>query len=321
MKKPRTALIVLLTAMFPVLLTACTENTQSKDEAIAALAKSAEIKQYRFSGTADLSLGTSSTGGNPLTAGLLSYLKESKIEYKGLASEEPVRLEADMKITPKKSGTPIELPFLIKDNKMYFQLPVLNQKDEYFFADFEAIGALGGQSAMSPDKLKNTSKLTSDLSKTILEGMEAKWFEKAKEPVKLADGTSAKQITLTVTKKNEKEVSDALNAKMPALFDVLKDNGVISADQAEKMKADAKAKPVVITAPSSITVAIDEKGFIRQTSISLAYNGSTSSANPNRFTFTQNIDDINQEPKFSKEIPKNLKSFTDMLKFLAPTKK
>ncbi len=150
---------------------------------------------------------------------------------------------------------------------MYFQLPMINKPDEFFVEDLTKVNKQ--PSALSPDQLKkNTAQMTTDLSSTLFNAIDAKWFQTAKESVKLKDGTAAKAYRLEVTKKNEKELSSALNAKLPEMIDILNKNGMISADQAAKMKAGPN-KPVQLLAPGFIQLAADDQASFASWTCSL----------------------------------------------------
>lgn len=86
-----------------LLVSGCTDRQQLKEEWQQAAAKQEQALSYQFSGELDLQLDASLfEGAPPLTAGLLSVFKESRIAYSGKASlNEPVQLEADVKLTPK----------------------------------------------------------------------------------------------------------------------------------------------------------------------------------------------------------------------------
>ena len=75
---------------------------------------------------------------NPLTNGLLSLIRESTITWKGISNVDPLQFQTDLRITPKGSTSPIDIPILIKDSKLYFNMPALNKTaDEYYAIDLQ----------------------------------------------------------------------------------------------------------------------------------------------------------------------------------------
>jgi hypothetical protein len=302
-------------------LSGCTDHNAIKQTAQQAIAKQTEMKSYQFTGSVDLKLGMNLPvqGGNPLTGAVINSLKNSVIEWSGTSSVDPVRFEADLKVTPQGMSTPLAIPILIKDNKMYVSLPVINKPDEYYAIDM-AQQSQAGKTPLSPDNLKNVSQATTALWSKFAGAIDAKWFEQAKDPVNLPDGKPAKAISVTITDKNAAEINGVINAKLPEIADMLQTNGMLSADQAAKWKA---AKTTVeLKAPSKLTLLIDEQGFIRDEKLDLVYTlkSADGTASDNRTTLHEAYEQINQTPQFKKEVPTKTKPFDDVLKLLQPKK-
>ncbi|UUZ96106.1 hypothetical protein LJK87_18150 [Paenibacillus sp. P25] len=198
-----------------VLLAAgCTDHQRLKKEVVQAAQKQEEIRSYHFTGTMDLKLDPALFQGvPPLTAGILSLLKESRIEYAGAASlTDAVQMEADIKITPKGASAPTIVPILIKDNKLYMQLPAVNKPDEYMA--FPLDSTVPGSPAAA-DRLKNTGRLTSALSAKLFEGLDPNWLDTDNKTETLPDGTTGKHIKLEISSKNQKAVC-GLHGKHPS---------------------------------------------------------------------------------------------------------
>jgi hypothetical protein len=323
MKKPKLILSVLIMA---ALLSGCKEQTKYKEEVQASLTKQIEMKNYAFTGNADIDLGNFiplAKDSNQITSSLLGILQNSKLEFNGVANSDPVQLEVDLKATPAALGnTALQLPIILKDNKLYMNIPLLSQKDEYFAIDLTTLGTLSGDSSpLKPDSLKNVSQISSTVSNLIVNQMQEKWFKKSSDPVTLKDGKKANVLSVDVDDKNKAEVSAAFQAKLPEIFDTLTKNGVLSAGQAEKLKQN-DLKSLQIEVPSSITLTIDDTGFIREQLITLKFNmkDTTGAAASHHLILHQTYEQINANPKFTKEIPAKIKPFEDVLKMLAPKK-
>jgi hypothetical protein len=310
-----------LASLLVPLLGGCTDHQAIKQSVQQAIAKQNDMKSYKFSGSADLKLGASlsAPAGNPMTAAVLGSLKESVIEWSGVSSVEPVRLEADVKVTPKGSSTPFSLPVLIKDNKMYVSLPIVNKPDEYYAIDLAQLGQ-SGSAPLTADNLKNTSKVTTALWAKFADALDANWFDQAKDPVTLPDGKPGKAVSVAVTDKNAAELNALVNAKLPEIADVLQTNGFLSADQAAKWKA-AKST-IELHAPSKLTLLIDEQGFVRDVKLDLAFSlkGADGASFDNRTTLHEAYDEINQPPQFLRDVPAKTKPFDDVLKLLKSKK-
>src|SRR4051794_2353339 len=109
--------IILSVSLIGALLTSCKEATHYKEDAQASISKQAEMKNYIFTGKADIDLGNiipQTKDSNVITANLLGILQNSSIEFKGVASTDPVQLEVDLKATPLLLGTALDLPIILK---------------------------------------------------------------------------------------------------------------------------------------------------------------------------------------------------------------
>ncbi|MEC0229751.1 hypothetical protein [Paenibacillus alba] len=311
-----------VTAISLISLTACTDNTKVKEALEQSLSKQKEMTSYTFEGGTTLSISDGlMKSSNPLTNGLLSLFKESTIDWKGISNLEPLQFQTDLKITPKGSTSPFEIPILIKDSKLYFNMPALNKTaDEFYAIDMQQMSQTG-KSPLSLDTLKNTSQLSTTLGNLIFSGIDAKWYKEAKEPVKLKDGSSAKSISVELTSKNEKEVNTALQAKLPEFIGTLQNNGLLTAAQADEFKK-TQLNGIQLKAPSKLVVAIDDKGFIRDQTVDITFSLTTDGkAQDNHIVLHQTYDAINQASPLTREVPKNVKNFNEILKLIAPAKK
>jgi hypothetical protein len=307
--------LTLVAAVGMATLTACTDNTKIKALVEQSLNKQKEVKSYKFDGSLSLKLSdTMMASSNPLTNGILALAKESKLEWNGASTTDPVQFESDFKLTPKGSTTSMAIPILIKDSKLYFNMPAINKPDEYYAVDLQQ-SSKDSKTPLNLDTLKNTSQVTAALSSLFINEVDAKWFNESKEPVKLKDGTLAKSVTIEITKNNEKDFTTLVQSKLPEFLQTLQTNGLISATQADNFK-NGPAKSLQIQAPGKLNIAIDDQGFIRDQTFELTFSitAANGSASSNQFTIHQSIDNINQAPAFTKEVPKNVKNFDELLK-------
>jgi hypothetical protein len=317
--------IILSVLLLGVLLTGCKEETHYKQDAQASITKQTEMKNYVFNGKADIDLGniiSQTKDGNVITANLLVILQNSIIEFKGVANTEPVQLEVDLKATPVIIGTALDLPIILKDNKLYMNIPLLSQKDEYFAIDLTKLGtATDPKSALSPDSLKNISQISSSISKLIIDGMQEEWFKRSKNELKLPDGSKATTLAIEADDKNKAALSTSLRSMLPKIINILQTNGILSKGQADKLN-QTNFQTVQIEIPSSISFIIDGDGFIREQQVKLTFSikDETGTTATHHLNLTQAYDQINKNPAFNKDIPSKLKPFEDILKLLAPKK-
>jgi hypothetical protein len=317
--------IILSVFLISTLLTGCKEATHYKQDAQASITKQTEMKNYVFTGKADIDLGNiipQTKDSNVITSNLLGILQNSSIEFKGIANTEPVQLEVDLKATPVILGTALDLPIILKDNKLYMNIPLLSQKDEYFAIDLTKLGtATDLKSSLSPESLKNISQISASISKLIMDDMQEEWFNKSKTELTLPDGSKATTLTIEVDDKNKAALSTTFQSKLPKMISTLQTNGILSKEQADKLN-QTNFQSVQIEIPSSIALTIDEAGFIREQQINLTFsikNEAGAAAN-HHLNLKQTYDQINKNPAFTKPIPTKIKPFEDILKLLAPKK-
>jgi hypothetical protein len=317
--------LILSVLMLGVLLTGCKEDTHYKEAAQASITKQAEMKNYVFAGNADIDLGNiipQTKDGNAITSNLLSILQNSSIEFKGVANTQPVQLEVDLKATPVLLGTALDLPIILKDNKLYMNIPLLSQKDEYFSIDLTKLGtATDSKSALSPDSLKNVSQISSTISKLIMDDMQEEWFKKSKTEITLPDGSKASSLTIEVNDKNKAAISTTFQSKLPKIISTLQTSGILSKEQADKLN-QTNFQSVQVEIPSSIALTTDGEGFIREQQINLTFSikDEAGASATHHFNLKQTYDQINKNPAFTKPIPSKIKPFEDILKLLAPKK-
>jgi hypothetical protein len=318
--------IIISALLLGTLLSACTEKTHYKQDVQTALTKQVEMKNYAFNGNADIELGNfipKAKDSNPITTNLLSILQNSKLEFNGIVNTEPVQLEVDLKATPAAlPGAVLELPIILKDNKLYMNIPLLSQKDEYFAIDLTKLGATADQkSPLSPDSLKNVSQVASTISNLFVGNMEEVWFKKATAVATLKDGSKASTISVEMDEKNKAALSTILQTKLPEMMTALSTSGILSAGQAESLK-QLNFKNIQIESPSSLVLTMDEAGFIREQQIKLTFSmpDGTGAIASHHFFLNQSYEQINKSPKFTKAIPQKIKPFEDILKQLAPKK-
>jgi hypothetical protein len=318
--------VIISVLLLGTLLSGCTKSTHYKEDVQASLKKQAEMKNYAFSGNADLALGNfipQAKDSNPITTNLLGILQNSKLAYTGIVNTAPVQLEVDLKATPAAlAGATLDLPIILKENKLYLNIPLLSQKDEYFSIDLTKLGtAENPKSPLSPDSLKNVSQIASSISNLVIADLQEKWFTKAKDQVTLKDGSKATTLSVQVDDKNKAALSTSLQTKLPEIITSLKTNGILSAEQADKLK-QSNFKAIQVTTPSSVIFTIDQAGFIRDQEVNLTFTmpDETGAAVNHHINVHQSYEQINQSPKFTKEIPQKIKPFEDVLKLLAPKK-
>lgn len=313
-KKTSFLLAIAITA---TLAAGCSDGKGNlKQDMQNSLSKQSEMKSYSFTGNADIDLGSvpADAGANPAVGMIVSMFQKSKMEWNGVSSSEPVRLETTLKATPSVSSTPLELPVLLKDNKIYLSLPGINKPEEYFSYDLSAV-----KTGMNADKMKNATQTSSQMIKLLVSDLDEKWFKKSKEVPELKDGKKGSVTQVEITDKNKKEITDKLRAKYPEMIDTLQQSGFITEAQAAKLKQNG-AKSLQVNAPGLLSFTTDDTGFIRVSKLNLSYASADASgaAIAHHVNFQQTYDDINGTSVFKKELPKTVRPLEEILKLIAP---
>jgi hypothetical protein len=318
--------LLVLSSVLALAVTAagCAVDNKTKELMTQALVKQQDMKAYSFTGTADLNLEApaAAQGQNPITGSIVGMLTKGKLQWSGASTLEPVRLEANIKSTPAGSSSSLELPVILKDNKLYLHIPVLNKQDEFYSIDMKELGQLSGSGQSNPvsaDSLKNINKTAADSIQLLIADIDPKWFSKPESVTLKKDGSKATLYRLNITEKNSKELADSIRSKLPQVQELVRNSGLVTPGQTAA--PDAKSGSFELKAPGKVEAVVDETGFIREQTLQLTFQatGADGTAHTNSIAVTQAYDDINQEPKFSQEEPKNVRPLSEILKLLVPS--
>lgn len=312
-RKYLTSIFLLLTMSIILVLTGCTDNKQLKQDLLQAINKQQDVTSYRFQGSMELKGDASLVGqADPLTGILFSFMRESTINFQGVSALEPARMETTLSVT-SKGGSPVTIPILIKDSKLYFQVPALNKPDEFMMLPIPSKPASSGGGA---DSLKNTGQWSAALMQQLFKDVDPAWLKPSKEAAKLADGTTGKSITLDINTKNEQAFADYMSKSVaPGFVEMVKTNGFAASASMDKWST--ALEQVKIKAPSSITLTVDSAGFIREQQWNLSFTAGNST-NVNTINWTYHLSDINQNPAFTQDTPAKTKSLEDLLRLVKP---
>ncbi len=317
MKKIASSLLTIL--ILTLLVSACSDGKKLKEQLMNAYGKQTEMQNYSFSGKAKLSSDETPTAKNPLTSPLLALIKQSAVTWQGTASSDPVRLESKLSVAPEGTDTTWEIPLLIKDNKMYVHLPVVNKPEEFFQADLQELSAFSKQNnPFTPEKVKQASQISSTLMKDLITVIDPKSFGQGKQ----AADSEFNTVKIVIEPKNWQTFQKALSEQLPQFSETLKNAGFPITDQTV---SDWKAKlgTSVLNQPLEISVSMDKDGFVRRESINLDATATDAQSKPFKIKLQMEnaYDNINQNPAFTMKIPENTKSLTDLFKLLLPAAK
>lgn len=294
-----------------LLFSGCSDGVKEKEAVQQAIRKQSEIQQFRFSGSGSYGWDTpgaaSSSAPNPLTAALAGAVNGAQLEWSGIASYSPVRLETNVQMTTR-SGNSFQIPFLIKDNKMYAQIPLLNKKDEYYSFDLTKPAGNSSPGALQPDALVRTRDAMTRMLDSLLSGVEPKWFKEDK----LDDPGAGKQYSIGITEANAAELSKQMGAGLAGW------TGQLQAITGGSWGNPQQLAGLQLQAPGYIRLRVNPESFIER--ISLDLNGLPAASAPApgtyRFKLDYSLSDINKPIPFEQDVPAAVKPFEDLLKLL-----
>ncbi|WP_166243789.1 hypothetical protein [Paenibacillus turpanensis] len=320
MKKTTAAALLAATVALTAFTAGCKDNKQWQDAAVQAFTKQNEVSNYAFSGKADLNLkplAKPQSGGFSIANTLNAMLLKSSIAFKGVSSRQPVQLEADVTVSLQGGAQSYNIPLLIKDNKLYTSMPILNQADEYISIDLEeaskASGSANPLTAASMDTLNQ-----------MLNAALGNWV-KAIDPSLFANTAQEKDAPPVISIKLEGKSGMAALAEFakqwPATVDQWVSQNWINAAQAEQWKTMISSiASAELEKPGSIMLYLNNEGFIQRTVIDLQLllKDSSGSQSSQSIKWDVALDQINGNPPITKEVPAKVLPLEDLLKRLIP---
>lgn len=298
MLKKYTFLFTTMILLFSLLVGCSSDDNQLKLEVLEAISKQDEISSYRFSGSSNLQLdwaALTESRQDPLTAGFTAFITNSHIQWQGAANKDTAEMEVDLSIKPHQSDAEFNLPAMIKDNKLYFNIPLLTiSDDEYLFLDLD--GDLSN--------LPFASILTH-----IAEAIDEKFYEEINEN----EEDTTKTVAIPITQENLLEIIESLQTQFPLIIRELENRKLINTDNANEWRLKDLTDKVNSSNLESgiIRFTINQEGFITEQKLKLNYANQT-------LEIDNRLHDINQDIIFEKEIPEQTRSFHDIMNMLKP---
>ncbi len=316
----RTYTMLITLVILAITVVGCGDGEQLQLDVQKALAKHTEMNNYRFSGSADLSLESPTAGWstNPLTAGLLTMITNGQLTWEGVASIEPVRMELALKLTPQGSNQAIDIPMLIQDNKMYIHIPAINEEKQYYEIDLNQLSELSGaDNPLSTEQISGVGQLSSSIFHDIISAINPKRFEEISE-----SGADFRTISITLEQKQIEEAIDIWYSTLPGIITQLSEAGYIQPHIQERWEQNLSqtshsnsiedSNQLKLNHPLTLLMKLDEAGFVRETQMVVDITV-TDEAKTWSVDLVNRYDDINQNPPFTQPIPTNTKPFTDIL--------
>ncbi|MCI3919732.1 hypothetical protein MO973_05740 [Paenibacillus sp. TRM 82003] len=305
-----------------------TEGDALKTRVAEALERTEAANAHRFDGSLAFRMdGADESAG----ASLLPLIGEG-FAWSGALSREPLRLEADVRFPlhgeaggdASGQSAQVSMPLLIQDNKLYANVPMLNQPEEYLVIDLESDGASG---PIPVTELSAAADALDELATTIVAAVDPEWVrlvspEPEQSEEEAQDGASSVEkrgpfdISIQVTEENAERIEAAFREGWTAWTAALPAALSASSPKVEDDTLDFDLAP-----GSSLLVALDEEGFVADQRIDFTFTqGGSDDAEPidvGSLSYRSARTDIGGTPEMKKTVPASTLPFEHLLRFLA----
>src|SRR5690606_29812649 len=89
---------------------------------------------------------------------------ESKVTWTGVSDADQARMEIQLEATLKNLPQSVDVPLIMKDNKMYFSIPSMTQDGEFF--------------SLTSKKLKLPGETIAKSLSMIVDSVDSSWLDK-----------------------------------------------------------------------------------------------------------------------------------------------
>ncbi|MEX1030538.1 MAG: hypothetical protein WDZ91_10935 [Paenibacillaceae bacterium] len=323
----RSYITLIMLVLLATAAVGCGDGEQLQLDVQNALAKHTEMNNYRFSGSANLALERpdGDWSSNPLTAGILTMITNGQLSWEGIASVEPVRMELLLKLTPHSSSQAIDIPMLIKDNKMYLHIPAINEPEQYYEINLDQLSEMSStDNPLSVKQLGNAGQLFSSIFQKIVSSVNPKRFEEI-----TGKDADLRSINITLNQKHVEEAIDIWFTAVPEIMKQLNDAGYIQpkTEQAWEQKLSQanyrnwieRSDEITLNQPLTLLMKLDDEGYVRESHMKADITATDKKTTTKTWSVdvVNRYDDINQNPAFTQPIPTNVKPFSDILEFMS----
>jgi hypothetical protein len=312
-------LIAIAAAIAMLLLGGCeSEGKKLQQELAAILSQEQQLSNYRFSGSAQLSLPAGAWGGGPFARELLSLAQDIAMEWRGTAYTEPQQVEAAITLKTASSAASTAIPVLIKDNKLYFHIPQLNEQDEYFSWDLPEPGLAAAYDAHA---------LSAAVGRHLVAHLQPRWF---KEGGTNPDHPFPRSVAIEIPQKDAQELLSSVKSALPEMIAELQEQHSYWVKPLETLQRQLNSsewaeseKRLKLSEPAVLAFTFDEAGTIirRQFKMDFRLPNENGESEAYRIHFDHRLEQINEDPPLTESVPEKVLSLEKVLEQLARTQK
>lgn len=301
MTRFNTLLLLFLTLL--LMLSGCVDRSQLKADVQEAVKKQGELRDYRFSGSLRLTDSSPSPAGGPVPGIWPDWPADVTITWQGVASYDPLRAEADIRITAPDRD-PVVLPLVIQHNKMAFRLPGVLPDDAYLAVDLQQLAEKSGNRTWPGPA--ESGHWFAELAGAMLAHVSPDRFD---EP---DDRLEFRRITVTYNEKQAEAFGDIWTVAWPEVQGALADAGFPAGRMAPA--------PATFTLHEPVRLAFDltEDGFVEQfrAVANLSWQRDNGESGNRVIRLVHRQDDINAGQTFVRDMPDVTIPFDELLKRL-----
>lgn len=299
---------VLLLLSLLLILSGCVDRNQLKADVLNAVRKHESVRNYRFSGSLEQVRQPAAEERHAL-AGLWPGLSaEAAVTWQGVASFDPLRAEADIRIAVP-GRDPVHVPLFIQHNKMVFHLPGVQPEGQYFAVDLAALAGRSGRDAAAP--LAGSGHRFAGAVAAFIDGIDTRMFDEPEE------WPAGRRINATFNEKQAEAFGRFWRTAWPAFAAALAEGGPAGAAVAGGT-ADLPAAFTLLE-PVRFAFDLNEDGYLEQLRADafVSWQEADGSTASRRIKLIHRHDDINADPPFRHEIPENAVPLEKLLELVA----
>lgn len=262
-----------------------------KEEIAKAFEQNEAITSTRFSGAfAAEGIGSA-----------VPALLADEIRWEGFVQQEPRLSEGKILFGSTQEQEPREISFLLEGQALYFHLPLLNQPDEYFFAD---TGNEEAEHLFSYEALTRATTSFFGLLKYVVSELDPEWVR-----LEETDGSEGKEASAVYRIAIHEENAEAATAAFQKGWSDWAEQFPKLPPLSANGETEGSAGDIAIT-EGTITLAVSPDGYLTEQRADLTLTSG-------KLHFSVTLDGIHETFELKQPLPEQTLAFDHVLRFLA----
>ncbi|MFD2672339.1 hypothetical protein [Marinicrinis sediminis] len=303
--------LFMIAAILLVMVAACNQQDDKiKEEVMEALEAYEASSHQQFDGELRSSVQADLQTPSALSS-LLPFLKDANMQLEGKRTDDPLQLEATVSMQLGDLG--LEMPVQVKEQKVYFQLPMLGQSDMNYSLDLDP--DVSAQALQMDDIL-------AELLQTLFTEIDAKHFEVLTQEQENDQELADRTIALVLEEEDKLALMLDMNEALPGLLDVLVNKQWITEQQSEQWQSYLTQessiqylRDITFNEPGHLAVTLNEQKNISGFHLKLDVTDHRDQVQ--QFELDYSVDNLDQAPSFDQSVPEDALRFEDILRLLS----